>query len=173
MSDVTEQIRVARGAREWIDSAVCSNASYTLCQARLQVEKLTLANRRKDEFLAIIAHEMRNPLGVVRNAIQVGRLAKYAPVAIELAWQMLERQVQQMTLLVDDLLDISRISHGKLDLRRESVELATIVTRAVEMSKPLIEAFGHQVSVELPQDQLWLEAGPARLAQPRFTWSSV
>jgi two-component system CheB/CheR fusion protein len=128
-------------------------------------EQLREADRRKNEFLATLAHELRNPLAPVRNALQVLRLAGDSGATAEQAREMMERQVRQMVRLVDDLLDVSRITRGKVELRKERVDLARAVAAAVETSGPLIESRGHQLSVELPPEPVWLEADPTRLAQ--------
>ena len=123
------------------------------------------ADRRKDEFLAMLAHELRNPLAPIRNAVQIFR-AK-GPPAPELQWatEVIDRQAHQMTRLVDDLLDVSRITRGEIELRKERVELATIVSSAVEASRPLITKWGHQLTVTIPPQPIQLEADPTRLAQ--------
>ena len=123
------------------------------------------ANRRKDEFLATLAHELRNPLAPLRNGLEVLKSAGRDPAAAEATCAMMERQLGQMVRLVDDLLDVSRISSGKLELRRERVELAAVVRNAVETSRPLIDGHGHELSVELPADPVPLDADPVRLAQ--------
>jgi PAS domain S-box-containing protein len=123
------------------------------------------ADRRKDEFLATLAHELRNPLAPIRNALQIIR-AK-APPMPDLQWarDVIDRQVHQMTQLVDDLLDISRISGGKLVLRKERVALAAVVSNAVEGSRPLFEKWDHTLTVTLPPEPVLLEADPTRLTQ--------
>jgi signal transduction histidine kinase/ActR/RegA family two-component response regulator len=123
------------------------------------------SDRRKDEFLAILAHELRNPLAPVRNAVQI--LRAKGPLVPELQWarDVIDRQVDQMTRLVDDLLDVSRITQGKIELRKQRVELRTVVNAALEASHPLIEQCGHTLSVELPTDPIFLEADATRLAQ--------
>ncbi len=123
------------------------------------------ADRRKDEFLAMLAHELRNPLAPIRNAAQIFR-AKAPPIR-ELQWgiDVVERQVHQMTRLVDDLLDVSRITRGRVELRRERVDLATAFETAIEASRPLMEKWGHQLSVALPPEPIILDADPTRLAQ--------
>jgi CheY-like chemotaxis protein/two-component sensor histidine kinase len=123
------------------------------------------ADRRKDEFLATLAHELRNPLAPIRNALEVQRLAGDDRPAVERSRQMMERQLRQMVRLVDDLLDVSRITRGKLELQRERVDLAAVVGSALETSRPLIDASKHQISVSLPQRPLTLEADAVRLAQ--------
>jgi signal transduction histidine kinase len=147
------------------DSAVCSDASYTLCQARLQVEELTLANRRKDEFLAILGHELRNPLAAIHNGIL--RLSHQtqdipAPPKIE---AMIERQVRRMTRLVDDLLDVSRIIHGCLHLQCERIDLRDVVNDAIETLESDIKQRNHGLTIVLPDAPVWLVADPGRLEQ--------
>ncbi len=130
-----------------------------------ELAALKESNQRKDEFLAILAHELRNPLAPVKNAVQILR-AKGPPLP-ELQWasEVIDRQVQQMTRLVDDLLDVSRISRGKIELRKERVELAGVLNTAVEASRPLIEKWGHQLAVALPPEPVYLEADRTRLCQ--------
>jgi len=129
------------------------------------VAALKESDRRKDEFLAMLAHELRNPLAPIRNGVQIFR-AKAPPVP-ELQWatEVIDRQVHQMTRLIDDLLDLSRITLGKIDLRKERVELATVVSSAVEASRPLIEKWGHELSVTIPPQPIPLEADLTRLSQ--------
>jgi PAS domain S-box-containing protein len=123
------------------------------------------ADRRKDEFLAVLSHELRNPLAPVRNA--VGILKLRSPDQPELRWarEIIERQVHQMTRLIDDLLDVSRITQDRLELRRERVALAQVLREAVEMSRPLINQEGHDLEVSVPPDPVLLHADGARLAQ--------
>jgi signal transduction histidine kinase len=127
--------------------------------------QLREANRHKDEFLALLGHELRNPLAPIRNGLEVLKLPGADPAITERARQMIERQVEHMVRLVDDLLDVSRIIRGKIELRREAVELATVVARAVESSQPLIEAEGHELTVGWSSEPLWLNGDPVRLAQ--------
>jgi PAS domain S-box-containing protein len=122
------------------------------------------AEQAKDEFLATLAHELRNPLAPLHNGLQLLRMAdadpKMAPVR-----EMMERQVKHLVRLVDDLLEVSRITRGTLALRKEPVELAAVVRNAIETSDPLIRAARHELSVSLPQEPLWVEGDPVRLAQ--------
>lgn len=122
------------------------------------------ANRRKDEFLATLAHELRNPLAPIRQAALV---AKASPDARRQRWALdvIERQVGHMALLLDDLLDVSRISRGKLELRLARVSLRSVADAAVETSWPLIEAKMHKLEVQLPADPVELEVDPVRIAQ--------
>jgi PAS domain S-box-containing protein len=128
-------------------------------------QSLKDAGRRKDEFLATLAHELRNPLAPLRNGLQVMKVAAGNPEAVEKARGMMERQLAQMVRLIDDLLDVSRITRGKLELRRQRVDLAAVVQSAVEGSRPLIEAAAHRLTVSLPPEPVALDADPVRLAQ--------
>ncbi len=129
------------------------------------VTALREGDRRKNEFLAMLAHELRNPLAPVRNAVQVIRTK--APPVPELQWarDVIERQVGQMTRLIDDLLDVSRISQGKITLRKSRVALAVAIDHAVEASRPLVEKGGHELSVTVPPGSIVLEADEVRLVQ--------
>jgi PAS domain S-box-containing protein len=123
------------------------------------------ANRRKDEFLAMLSHELRNPLAPIRNAAHV--LNRIGPVDtnVRKATEMIQRQVQHLTRLVDDLLDVSRITRGKIRLRKEPLELTTVVAQAVETSQPLIDDRRHELMVGLPPEEVRVEADLTRLAQ--------
>jgi CheY-like chemotaxis protein/two-component sensor histidine kinase len=123
------------------------------------------ADRKKDDFIALLAHELRNPLAPIRNGLQVMRLAADDLDAVEEARAMMDRQLTHMVRLIDDLLDISRISRNKMELRRERVLLADVVGSAVETARPLIEAAGHQLTVSLPPGPVFLDADLTRLAQ--------
>jgi PAS domain S-box-containing protein len=133
---------------------------------RRRVEKaLREADRKKDEFLAMLAHELRNPLVPIRNGLKVLKLAGNDPVRAEEARSIMDQALNQMVRLVDDLLDVSRITTGKLQLRKERVDLATVVQNAVEATRPLIDAQGHKLTVTLPPAPVLLDADPTRLAQ--------
>jgi PAS domain S-box-containing protein len=123
------------------------------------------ADQRKKEFLAMLAHELRNPLAPVRNSIYVLRNSDNDPAARARICSIIEHQVQHMTRLVDDLLDLSRITRGKIELRRAPTLLETIGRRAVEGARPLIEERSHTLTVELPPEPVWLEVDPTRLEQ--------
>ncbi len=133
---------------------------------RARVEQaLKEADRQKDEFLAMLAHELRNPLAPILNAVQ---LMRTRPVAdSQLAWSrdLIGRQLAHLTRLVDDLLDVSRITRGKINLAREPVELATLISRAVETVHPLILELDHQLSLDLPDTPVRLYGDPLRLTQ--------
>lgn len=126
---------------------------------------LLLADQRKDEFLATLAHELRNPLAPIRNSLQILRLKSPDAPTLEAARDMIDRNVQQMVRLIDDLLDVSRITGGTLQLRRGRVELAAALRQAVEMSHPLIQSSGHHLIVTLPDEPIYLTADLTRLAQ--------
>ena len=128
------------------------------------VAALKEANRRKDEFLATLAHELRNPLAPIRQAAMVAR-ASTEPSRREWALQVIERQAGHMALLLDDLLDVSRISRGKLDLRLAAVDLKAVVDAAVETAWPLVESRGHHLEVQLPAHPVELVVDPVRIAQ--------
>ena len=128
-------------------------------------EALRLADRRKDEFLATLAHELRNPLAPIRNALYLMQTAHDGGEVTSKARAVIERQLNQMVRLVDDLLDVSRISTGKLALRRERVELRSVVQNAVEAVEPLIHARGHALELEIPPPGVYVYADPTRLAQ--------
>jgi PAS domain S-box-containing protein len=122
------------------------------------------AEQRKDEFLATLAHELRNPLAPIRNALQIMRLSS-EPHILEQVRNMFERQVGNLSRLVDDLFDASRISQGKLQLLLQRVELSSVIHNAAETSAPLIHAGRHQFSMTLPSHPLIVNADPTRLAQ--------
>ncbi len=128
-------------------------------------EELRQADRRKDEFLATLAHELRTPLSPIRNSLHILRLAGLESGAADRVHTMIERQVNHMVRLVDDLLEVSRITRGKIELRREPVELSTVVQSAVETSLPLIEMAHHQLTVSLPGEPILLDADPVRFTQ--------
>ena len=133
---------------------------------RRRVEKaLKDADKKKDEFLATLAHELRNPLVPIRNGLKVLKLAGNNPVMAENTRSMMDQALNQMVRLVDDLLDASRITTGKLQLRKEWVELAAVVQSAVETSRPLIDEQGHKLTVTLPPAPVLLDADPIRMAQ--------
>jgi signal transduction histidine kinase/CheY-like chemotaxis protein len=133
---------------------------------RSQAEQaLRIADRRKDEFLATLAHELRNPLAPIRNAVYIMQSAKDDEQAVAGARAIVERQLQQMVRLVDDLLDVSRITTGKLALRRERVEARAVAASALEAVEPLVKARGHVLDVELPPSGVHVNADPTRLAQ--------
>jgi signal transduction histidine kinase/CheY-like chemotaxis protein len=136
-----------------------------LVERERAAQALREADRRKDEFLATLAHELRNPLAPIRSSLAVLRLTGPRDPATERVYEILERQVNHLVRLVDDLMEVSRITRGKIELRRERVELASVVQAAVETSRPIFEAASHTLAVSLPAQPLLLDADPVRLAQ--------
>jgi signal transduction histidine kinase/CheY-like chemotaxis protein len=135
-------------------------------ELRVRVEQLADADTRKDEFLAMLAHELRNPLAPIRNALHLVRLgSQETRREVRKAHDIIDRQVDNLVRLVDDLLDVSRITRGKIQLKKECVDLAEVVARAVEGSRPLIDARRHTLEVTLPPDPVPVDADPVRLAQ--------
>jgi PAS domain S-box-containing protein len=130
-----------------------------------QAEALQLADRRKDEFLATLAHELRNPLAPLRNGLEIVRRAGVDEEVAERARAMMERQLGQMVHLIDDLLDVSRISRGKIELRKDRVALAQALQSAIETVQPLIERHHHELTVESLPEPVFVEADAVRLAQ--------
>lgn len=136
-----------------------------ITERRLAEQALRDADRQKDQFVATLAHELRNPLAPIRNAVTLmRRLPLDAP---RIAWcrDVIERQVGQMARLLDDLLDLSRMTRDQLELRPEPLALATVVERALEIAQPVIDAAGHAIDVELPAQPVHFVGDPARLAQ--------
>jgi CheY-like chemotaxis protein/nitrogen-specific signal transduction histidine kinase len=132
---------------------------------RRVLAELQEADQRKDVFLAMLAHELRNPLAPIRNATAVFRHADKGNPTLRLAGEIVDRQVAQLARLVDDLLDVSRITQGKVQLKQQVVQLQALITHAVETAMPIIEAKHQRLSVRLPNQPLKLEADPARLTQ--------
>jgi signal transduction histidine kinase len=128
-------------------------------------EELSQADRRKDEFLATLAHELRNPLAPIRTAAEILKREDLPEGATRTARDIIERQAVHMTRMVDDLLEVGRITHGELQLRMEPVELAAAVRWAVEAAQPAFQQAGVALAVELPPAPLYLEADPTRLVQ--------
>lgn len=132
---------------------------------RVQADELIEADRRKNAFLATLAHELRNPLAPIRNAVQYLGMNGLKTSEVRTASELIARQVSIMVRLIEDLLDVSRISRNTLNIRKERVDLAAVVESAVETSGPLIEQFAHSLDVNLPPEPLYLDADPIRLAQ--------
>ncbi len=156
-------LSLARTAGESVAHGVAVIEDIT--EQKHAAEDLREADRRKDEFLATLAHELRNPLAPIRNSLHIFRMAGVQDPAIARVTDMLERQVGHMVRMVDDLLEISRISRGKIELRKERVDLASVLRNAVETSLPLIESARHQLTMNVPPETLALDADPVRLAQ--------
>ena len=127
--------------------------------------ELAEIDRRKTEFLATLAHELRNPLAPLSNGLHLMRMAAANPAAQQKSREMMERQLKHLVRLVDDLLDVARISSGKVELKKERIELAAVLGSAVETSMPVVNAAGHALDVSLPQEPLQLVADSTRIAQ--------
>jgi PAS domain S-box-containing protein len=133
---------------------------------RKRAERALLeADRQKNEFLATLAHELRNPLAPIRNSLHILRLTRGDDPAAERVRETMVRQVNHLVRLVDDLLDIARISTGKIELRREPIEISSVILSAVETSRSLIDSRRHQLSITVPSEPLTVEADPVRLTQ--------
>lgn len=145
--------------------AINEENSRLLEQTRRYAEALQLADQRKNEFLATLAHELRNPLAPILSAVQVVRLGELPQDELIELHDIIERQVHHMVRLIDDLLDVSRITRGKVELRYDEVDMADIVRNAVETSRPLIQTAGHNLSIHLPETPLKLRGDSVRLAQ--------
>jgi PAS domain S-box-containing protein len=134
-------------------------------EAQRLAAHLAEANRRKTEFLATLAHELRNPLAPIRTALDLMRLSNHAPAAAERAHGMMDRQLNQLVHLIDDLMDLSRIDSGKIELKKERVSLQAVLASAVEAVLPAVEAASHTLDMDIPSDPVWLEADSTRLSQ--------
>lgn len=156
--------------RDWSEEEVAfvqevAERSWAHIERVRAAAALVQADRRKDEFLATLAHELRNPLAPLRSGLEVIKLCGGGEPAAEEARSMMERQLEQMVRLVDDLMDISRISRGKVELRRAPVLLAGAIQAGIETSRPLIESLGHRLTVEWPEVPLRVNGDEVRLAQ--------
>jgi signal transduction histidine kinase/ActR/RegA family two-component response regulator len=181
-ADIAEQLRAAnaRLAQQVVEAREARRAALNMMEdalaARELAERLNRellvaqgalrdANRRKDEFLALLAHELRNPLAPIRNAAQL--LAGTRTGTPDVRWirDVIERQVGHLVRLVDDLLDVSRISRDRLELRKQTIALASIVDAALETTRPVVERYGHTLSIALPAAPVHLHGDLVRLAQ--------
>ena len=147
------------------DSDVGDNTSELLRHARWRVEELANANRRKDEFLAVLGHELRSPLASILNGIHLLVHHQHDALASQKMQALIERQVGRMTQLVEDLLDVSRITHGRLRLQLERIDLREVVRNAIQTLESDIRQRNHRVTLSLPDAPLWLLADPGRLEQ--------
>jgi len=173
-----ETVRIAKDGRQvhvsLTISPVCdahgkvigaSKVARDVSERRRMEEKLREADRHKDEFIAVLGHELRNPLAPIRNIAEVLRRTATGTPGVERLCSILERQVAQMTRLLDDLLDVSRITRGRIKFQREPVDLVEVVQRAVEASRPLIERHGHELRLQLPKAGACVRGDAARLVQ--------
>lgn len=152
-----------RTANEEIDGVLITFEDIT--ERRQAKDALKDADRRKDEFLATLAHELRNPLAPIRSGIEILRNPDCDDATLAQTLNIVERQTNQIVRLVDDLLDISRITQGKISLKKERIELKTAIELALETSRGLIESSGHQLTISLPEEFIYLDADLTRIAQ--------
>ncbi|HET6827485.1 MAG TPA: PAS domain-containing sensor histidine kinase, partial [Ramlibacter sp.] len=138
---------------------------YAVCGVSTDITDVVEADRRKDEFIATLAHELRNPLAPIRTGLEILRRVGELPPAAGRARDAMQRQLSHMVRLVDDLLDVSRISRHKLELRPEPLELHSVLEHAMEASQPTIEAAGHTIRLQLPEQRLRVQGDLTRLAQ--------
>ncbi|MBZ5713829.1 PAS domain-containing hybrid sensor histidine kinase/response regulator [Nannocystis pusilla] len=134
-------------------------------ELRRRASELQEADRRKDEFLAMLAHELRNPLSPIQSSLEIMNLQALDDPLTGQCRDVIERQVQQLTRLVDDLLEVSRINTGKIQLQMERIDLATVVLRGIETSRPVVDSKGHRLEFACPPDPVWVRADPTRIAQ--------
>ena len=183
LADTNEQLAKANTALQAEKSRELLALNTSLHQANRELERANLAlqgevaeraraeqalkeaDRHKDEFLAMLAHELRNPLAPIRNAVHLMKLKPLADPQLQLSRDIIDRQLIQLSRLVDDLLDVSRITRGKINLARRRVELSELVARAVETVAPTIESRGHALEVVIPKRALMIYGDPMRLTQ--------
>jgi signal transduction histidine kinase len=183
LAEANERLSQANVALQEEKTRELERLNATLQQANLEMERTNLAlqgevaerarielalkeaDRQKDEFLAMLAHELRNPLAPIRNAVHLMKMKPMQDPQLQLSRDIIERQLGQLMRLVDDLLDVSRITRGKINLARERIELGELVARAVETVTPTIEARGHSLTVEMPERALAIYGDPMRLTQ--------
>jgi PAS domain S-box-containing protein len=134
-------------------------------ERRKTEEALRRADRQKDEFIALLAHELRNPLAPIRNAVEIFKLSGSLDSPMRKACEMIDRQVTYLVRLIDDLLDVSRVTRGKLNLKRERVEIGELLRQVETVMRPKLEASGHAFHVALPDEAYYLDADPVRLSQ--------
>jgi signal transduction histidine kinase/CheY-like chemotaxis protein len=143
----------------------CVSVCVDVTERRHAEQVLRDADRRKDEFLATLSHELRNPLAPLRNALELLRRAGEDPRLKERALAIMGRQLHQLVRLTDDLLDVSRITTDRLELRCDHIDLRAVLHSAIETTQPLLDAAGHVLTVDLPQEPLWVDADFTRVAQ--------
>ncbi len=175
--DFEEEIRFEEGGSAYLFGAAIPlrdsrgrvrgavSAFIDITERKRFEQALREADRQKDEFLATLAHELRNPLAPLLNGLEILGLARQGTEAVDRALGMMERQLRHMVRLIDDLLDLSRVSRGRIELRKTRVELGEIVHQAVEASRPLIVKSGHELRLGLPTEPVFVEADETRIIQ--------
>jgi signal transduction histidine kinase len=164
IAEIAERRRVEHELRELNNTLELRVAERTVA-LRKSEEVLKDADQRKDEFLATLAHELRNPLAPVRNSLELMKRANGNTALIDQVRSTMERQISHMVRLIDDLLDVSRITRNRLELKLEQVELANVLHDAVEACRPHCERAGHALTIVLPPEPIYLRADPTRLVQ--------
>ena len=153
---------ITSSRRRWKATSRCGLPTSRSARRRSAI--CVEADRRKDEFLATLAHELRNPLAPIRQAAAIARNEHATEAQRRWSHNVIERQVQHMSLLLDDLLDVSRITHGTLQLRKQETDLQSVVSAAVETARPLIDERHHRLDIDVPGN-LQVYGDPLRLAQ--------
>jgi signal transduction histidine kinase len=162
--DILEEV-AGRAAIALDNSRLYRSLKREITRSKQAEEELQDANRRKDEFLAMLSHELRNPLAPIRNAVELMRRVGSTEQRLIMSRDVIDRQVTQLTRLVDELLDVSRISQGKIVLKKEPVELAKIIAHSVETARPMMDQREQRLSVEVSARPVWLQGDFARLSQ--------
>ena len=162
--DMLEEV-AGRAAIALDNSRLYRTLKREITRSRQAEEDLQDANRRKDEFLAMLSHELRNPLAPIRNAVELMRRVASTEQRLIMSRDVIDRQVTQLTRLVDELLDVSRISQGKIVLKKEPVELAKIIAHSVETARPMMDQREQRLSIEVSARPVWLQGDFARLSQ--------
>jgi signal transduction histidine kinase len=142
-----------------------SGQIYAVCGVSTDISDVVEADRRKNEFLAMLAHELRNPLAPIRTGLEILKRIGELPPAAERTREMMARQLTHMVRLIDDLLDVARISRGKLELKLQPLAVSAVISHALEASQPTVDAAAHAVDVDLAPQELWVSGDLTRLAQ--------
>ena len=178
-SNFTVEHRIIRGAGDvvWVSAfgryyydehgkpVRFTGMNLDITERKRAQEELRAADRRKDEFLAVLAHELRNPLAPLRDSLRIFERSPLSDPVLNTARKIMQRQTSQMVRLIDDLLDVSRISRNRLELRKESTTVGEAIESALETSRPALNAAGHRLSVQMPAEPLFVHADRVRLAQ--------
>lgn len=164
--DLTARKEVEENARRFAREEAARKAAEEAAEARQKlVDELKAADQRKDEFLATLAHELRNPLAPLRSGLEVIKRIDLENQVIGQTRQMMERQLSHLVNLVDDLLDVSRVSRGKINLQKQRLTLKTVIEHAIEICQPLLQAADHQLILTIPEVPIWVEGDLTRLSQ--------
>jgi signal transduction histidine kinase len=167
IAEVDERNRVIAALQQKAAALEAETKQRAVLEGALRgkIDELAEVDRRKDEFLAMLGHELRNPLAPVTTALQIMRIHENEPGRVARSREIVERQIQHMTRLIDDLLDVSRITRGKIELREQPLLLSSVIEHAIESARPLIDERGHRISLDLPSEPVTFLADPARLSQ--------